>query len=204
MSINKFFFSIIPRINENNTINKNTNYKIEQYDTFFNNDNYLNNSKILIINSPNIILKNLFNSCSYLNSQEIDFGNYYVFDKHALDSGSYGTVFLGCQKNSNLKVAIKQIKDYDLYQREKEILIDIRSMGNFPVFYDSLELHEYCYIIESLTGPSLDVLLDICNGKFDFLTTINIGIDIITQLEILHKCGYIHRDLKPNNIWFNL
>lgn len=51
-------------------------------------------------------------------------------------------------------------------------------------------------------GPSLDLLLSICNGKFDFYTVIYIGIDVIKNLEILHNRGFIHRDLKPNNLAF--
>ena len=107
-----------------------------------------------------------------MNLQEIDFGNFYIFDKHAINSGIYGTVFFGSNKESNLIVVIKSIKDYDIYKREKGILSEIRGLGIFPIFYDSLERQENCYIIESLAGTSLDILLDICDGHFDLLTTI--------------------------------
>ena len=58
------------------------------------------------------------------------------------------------------------------------------------------------YIIEILTGLSLDLLLSICDGTFDLYTTLNIAIDVISNLEALHKQGYVHRDLKPNNLFF--
>lgn len=35
------------------------------------------------------------------------------------------------------------------------------------------------------------------------LTTINIGLDVLKNLEILHTQGYVHRDLKPNNLAFD-
>ena len=51
-------------------------------------------------------------------------------------------------------------------------------------------------------GPSIDSLVRICNGKFNLFTTINIGIDLINNIEILHNQDYFHRDIKPNIIAF--
>ena len=45
-------------------------------------------------------------------------------------------------------------------------------------------------------------MLSICDGKFDLFSTLNIGIDVISNLEILHRSGYLHRDLKPKNLFF--
>ena len=81
-------------------------------------------------------------------------------------------------------------------------MTNIRGQGNFPDFYDSLERNNKYNIFESLMGPSLELLFSICNRKFDLYTVINIGIDVIKNLEILHYCGIIHRDLKPNNLSF--
>ena len=109
---------------------------------------------------------------------------------------------MGSVKETGIKIAIKKIKDYDVYLLEKGILSDIRWIGNFSEFYDSIEVNDNYYVVESLNGPSLELLLSICDGKFDLFTTLNIGIDVFTNLEILHKLGYLHRDLKPTNLFF--
>ena len=51
-------------------------------------------------------------------------------------------------------------------------------------------------------GPTIRDLKEICGGSFDLITTLNIGTDLIDNIQILHNLGYYHRDLKPNNIAF--
>lgn len=150
------------------------------------------------------ILKHLFLPNDHLNSQELDFQNYYVYDNHVLGHGSFGNIFLGSDKKTGIRVAIKQIEEslYFSYKREKMILTNIRGTGNFPEFYDSIEMPKHLYIIESLNGPTIQTLIKICGGNFDLRTTLNIGLDLISNIEILHNLGFYHRDLKPNNIYF--
>ena len=45
-------------------------------------------------------------------------------------------------------------------------------------------------------------LFEICDNKFDIYTIMKIGIDITNNLKILHEYGYVHRDLKPDNLSF--
>ena len=85
---------------------------------------------------------------------------------------------------------------------ETFILGRIHGKGNFPSLYEVIEDNNFQYLIESLMGPSLDILFKLCDKNFDFSTLINIGIDIFTNLKILHDLGFAHRDLKPNNLVF--
>ena len=51
-------------------------------------------------------------------------------------------------------------------------------------------------------GFSLKQFYDLCFKKFCLLTVMNIGINIIKNLEILHGSEFVHRDLKPDNLAF--
>lgn len=96
-------------------------------------------------------LRKIFNDCTHLNCQEIEFGNYIIYNRHTIDSGTFGNVFLGCDKEIGIYVAIKQFKTslYDIFLLEKRILTNIRGTGNFPEFYDCIERDDGLYIIES-------------------------------------------------------
>lgn len=51
-------------------------------------------------------------------------------------------------------------------------------------------------------GPTLHQLFKICDKSFDLITILNIGIDLINNIRILHELGFMHRDLKPSNLVF--
>ena len=51
-------------------------------------------------------------------------------------------------------------------------------------------------------GPNLQILHKLCDKQFDYYTTINIAIDLIKNIKILHNLGFIHRGLKPDNLVF--
>ena len=86
---------------------------------------------------------------------------------------------------TGIRIAIKQFNDsnYSSYKNEKAILSNIRAIGNFPEFFDSIERNNKFYIFESQMGPSFDFLEDLFNGHFNLFTTLNIGIDAIRTFE---------------------
>lgn len=50
-------------------------------------------------------------------------------------------------------------------------------------------------------GPSLKMMLRRMKSKrFSIKTAIQIGIQLIDRLQALHGIGYLHMDLKPDNI----
>ena len=49
-------------------------------------------------------------------------------------------------------------------------------------------------------GPSLQKMINFCGGKFSMKTSIMCGLQVLKQLENLHKIGFVHRDIKPSNI----
>ena len=55
---------------------------------------------------------------------------------------------------------------------------------------------------ECLMGPNLFELSDICDNNFDIITIINITIDLVKKVEILHNVNILHCDMKPDNICY--
>ena len=53
-------------------------------------------------------------------------------------------------------------------------------------------------------GPSLSKMIKFCGDKFSLKTSLMCGLQVLEQLEMLHDTGFIHRDIKPNNITVGL
>lgn len=57
------------------------------------------------------------------------------------------------------------------------------------------------YIVMNKYGPSLKMMLRRTKSKrFSIKTAIQIGMQLIDRLQALHMIGYLHMDLKPDNI----
>ena len=70
----------------------------------------------------------------------------------------------------------------------------------FPKVYgEGVHEGKPCIILEKL-GPSVDELLMKRYGEFSLLTVMNIGISLINLIKKMHEKGFIHCDLKPDNV----
>jgi len=55
------------------------------------------------------------------------------------------------------------------------------------------------HILFKTYSNSGNLFLYISDKKLSLSTTVNIGIQIITRLEQIHRKGFVHRDIKANN-----
>ena len=60
--------------------------------------------------------------------------------------------------------------------------------------------HGCDFIVMEKLGMSLKDMLMNIDDSFCLVDTLKIGIQLINLVEKLHKIGYIHCDLKPDNI----
>jgi len=62
----------------------------------------------------------------------------------------------------------------------------------------------YEYVVMERLGVSLEELMVMRNGRLGVATIKNISRQILTKIVILHQSGFIHNDIKPENILFGL
>lgn len=121
-----------------------------------------------------------------------------------IGSGSFGDVYLADSKSLNKQIAIKVeekrknsriLEEYKIYRR-----LFRRGMSfGIPQIYDIIETPKFNILVMELLGFSLDHVFSSFEKQFDIATVLKLGIDITHLLESVHNCGYLHRDIKPNN-----
>ena len=125
--------------------------------------------------------------------------NRYQIEKK-LGQGSFAAVYLGHDIKSDAKVAIKIVEKtvLKLCEFETKVFKIVSGLPHFPILYWSgMYEKKYCFVMQ-LLGDSLTDYMKSTN--FSLSSICDLGLQVITALEILHSKGYIHRDLKPENI----
>ena len=62
----------------------------------------------------------------------------------------------------------------------------------------------YNVMVMELLGPNLDDMFQLCRGRFSLKTVYMLAQEMLLRVEYLHKNGYIHRDMKPENFALGL
>lgn len=148
-------------------------------------------------------------------------GNYiYGLDQQPLGTGSFGSVFKGCELSDRKKaVAIKMInketfeKKRDFFLREVEVLSSIKGEHLLELKFAAQSTTGNIYIITNYcNGGNLADLMESNGGKLDLETSLRILSEVaqaFLEIESLDlrdidgkKKTVIHRDIKPENILF--
>jgi serine/threonine protein kinase len=129
--------------------------------------------------------------------------NKYTITKY-ISSGSFGNVFEATHKTTGEQVALKiPIKNserdglpalMDEARVYKHISNPERGIANMKI----VKVKDSKIIVMDLLGPSLESLLD-KHKKFGMKTIILLAMSMIDIMKHIHNCGYIHRDIKPDN-----
>ena len=132
----------------------------------------------------------------------MELGNFKIIIKEFVGHGSYGQVYSGMCLNNDLRVISKFNRDAETNNHEGLIIraLNENKFLSFPELYvQGLYQGKPVLIMEQL-GSSISKILNDFQDGFSFKTVQQIGIKLITMIEELHSIGYIHCDIKADNI----
>ena len=119
-----------------------------------------------------------------------------------LGNGSFGVVYSATDSN-DFEYAIKfeDVKDYKKHLRTENIIYDtLQDNRKFPKkYYYGLHKQHRILVLEKL-GNSLKYFFSHNEFQFDLPTVCNIAVQCLYRLEVLHDKGWLHQDIKPENI----
>lgn len=130
--------------------------------------------------------------------------NFKIISK--IGEGMFGYVFSGYCQTTGKEVAIKIEKELDLptsiLKHEAQILLSLKGCNGVPPLlgYGLFEGHRY--IITPFYHITLETKISKF-GKMNGLDALMLCDKIKRILKCIHKKGFIHRDIKPDNIMFD-
>ncbi len=125
-----------------------------------------------------------------------------------LGSGGFATVYLATHDETGDNVAIKVLHDHtnnptDLrrFEREQTTMLALNGHPNIVGILDSgtTDNERHYSVLEYVGGGSVrDRISD--GGALHWANVVEIGVQICAALDIAHRSGVLHRDVKPANI----
>lgn len=120
-----------------------------------------------------------------------------------LGSGSFGKVALARDKETKQLLALK-FEEKDLSQSYLIIELQVYKALNkdefFPQVLVTTETSNHRVLGMELLGRDIEWYLKQVGSHFSLKTVAMIGYQMLCRLERLHLAGWIHRDIKPQNI----
>ena len=122
-------------------------------------------------------------------------GKYWLFD--SLGKGGMGQVYKAFNNETGKMYAVKILQ----HEEEAEIGLEICSHSNIcsVIEYGQFESKHYM-VTELLEGERLDRLVSKNHGGVDEEKVMLWGLQILSALQHIYDCGYLYRDLKPQNL----
>ena len=125
--------------------------------------------------------------------------------------GGMATVYIAFDPNSKRDVAVKVLPRESLgkeanalerFKKELETIASLEHPAIVPVYDVGEEDGQPFFVMRYMAGGSLSVMIE--EGKLSLQDTARIIERIAVALDHAHKLGIIHRDIKPDNILFDI
>lgn len=143
-----------------------------------------------------------------------------------IGAGGFGLTYLAHDSNLNTKVAIKEYLPADFAARSDDQTVQPKSSAAQPTFEWGLKRfldesrtlasfhhpnivrvmrffeanHTAYMVMEFIAGKALSDWVK-QNGSMNEAGLVAIALPLLDGLEVIHKSGYLHRDIKPPNIF---
>lgn len=135
-----------------------------------------------------------------------EINNRWIITKY-ISSGSFGDVFECKDKTNGNLYALKMPIKTELKDGEKSLVDEskiykalleksCKGISNIKMIRDTNTKRKM--MVMDLLGQSLETLVS-KHKRFSLKTTILLAISMIDTLKHIHSCGFIHRDIKPDN-----
>ena len=122
-----------------------------------------------------------------------------------LGRGSAAQVFSARRKSDGLEVAIKRNGNIGKGEREVEALNSVSHFDKFPKVFESFTNGGAHYIVQTRLGPTVVDIKKRYGDKALSLSLVGaIALQMVDRMEQLHSVGFVHLDMYPNNIAFEL
>lgn len=137
--------------------------------------------------------------------------DYDVDQKVILGEGSYAAVYGAVHRESGKKVAVKAIKRRYLFSEDEKASVgnEIDNMRRIPKhrnvirMMETFETVEHVYLVlERSTHGNLEQMLQL-RRKLTELETMWVVKQLLDAVDLLHRAGVLHCDLKPQNLLFS-
>jgi serine/threonine protein kinase len=129
---------------------------------------------------------------------------YKILEK--IGEGSFGSIYKGenCRSQELVAIKVEPISsNFKLLKNESKIYQYLINNEGFPsVKWFGKDDYNY-YMVIDLLGESLQSLM-MQKQSFSLKLVLQIGIQIISLLQVLHENGFVHRDIKPDNFLLGL